>query len=86
LILGCTHYPLIKEQITEYYNEKIEIIDSAATVASSLKAFLQYHNMQAKVRAGDDSFFVSDYTASFENTTKLFFGEKLKLDKYQLWE
>jgi glutamate racemase len=86
LILGCTHYPLIKTQIVEYYKDKIEIIDSAATVAASLRAFLHYHNMQAKTRAGEDSFFVSDYTASFENTTKLFFGEKVKLDKYQLWE
>ena len=87
LILGCTHYPLIKSQIDKYYQGKVEVIDSATAVAKALKGFLEYNNLQRK-RAQDkpDQFFVSDYTPAFEETTKLFFKELVHLEKHQLWE
>jgi glutamate racemase len=31
-------------------------------------------------------FFVSDYTKSFEESTKIFFGETLQLEYYPLWD
>jgi glutamate racemase len=40
LVLGCTHYPLIKEQIRFYYDNKVEIIDSSTIVAKHLKNYL----------------------------------------------
>jgi glutamate racemase len=43
LILGCTHYPLIKHQIEKYFEENYEhsiaVIDSSIEVAVSLKSF-----------------------------------------------
>ena len=41
LILACTHYPLIQEAIQEYYQGKVEIIDSASQVALTVKHQLE---------------------------------------------
>jgi len=86
LILGCTHYPLIKKQIQTYYDGSVEILDSSEIVAQSLKGFLEFNLLLNKQNAPTYRFLVSDYTKSFENLTKLFFGEKVKLEKYPLWE
>lgn len=87
LILGCTHYPLIKKQIENFYINKVEIIDSVAVVAQFLK--LQLENIELltlKNTVGSLRVFVSDYTYSFEASTRLFFGETIKLEYFKLWE
>ncbi|MCC5920334.1 MAG: glutamate racemase [Cyclobacteriaceae bacterium] len=89
LILGCTHYPVIKDKITEFYaNAAVDIIDSSVIVANSLKGYLAYHNLLVtkRVKVSSDIFLVSDFTASFEKTTKTFFGEQIELERYPLWE
>ena len=86
LILGCTHYPLIKNQINAYYQNKVEVIDSSQIVAAHVKAFLEKNHLLNTAAAPYKKFFVSDYTRSFEASTKLFFGKRLKLERYPLWE
>lgn len=87
LILGCTHYPLIKHHIQNYYQHKVNIIDSAEMVASALKSLLDYHNLGNQTKAASQKhFYVSDYTPTFATMTKLFFGEEVKLEQYPLWD
>jgi len=89
LILGCTHYPIIKNQIARFYSQhgsKVEIIDSAATVAKALSSYLEYNQLTAKEPAGQDVFKVSDVTPAFEKTTKLFFGKTVDLERVSIWE
>jgi len=86
LILGCTHYPLIKNQVANYYHEKVEVIDSTEIVATSLKAYLEYNLLVNTTKQSADKFMVSDYTESFEALTRMFFGEQVHLEKYKLWE
>ncbi|GAB3015814.1 glutamate racemase [uncultured Cyclobacterium sp.] len=87
LVLGCTHYPLIKHQIMEFYEGKIQIIDASETVAKSVENLLRKNKLLAERISGQkDKFLVSDYTVSFEETTKLFFGKQIKLQKFPLWE
>jgi len=86
LILGCTHYPLIKNQVAHYYNDQIEIIDSSEIVAKSLKAYLEYNLLINSSANSQDQFIVSDFTDSFEELTKLFFGKQVHLEKFKLWE
>ncbi|MBU4257851.1 MAG: glutamate racemase [Proteobacteria bacterium] len=78
LILGCTHYPLLKDIIQKKIGKKVNIIDSSIAVASKVKAFLENHqninNMLSK--KGMYRFFVSDVTEQFEKTAK----SMLKID------
>lgn len=86
LILGCTHYPLIKKQIDKYYNGKVKTIDSSTVVAAELKHYLERKDILNEGSGGGGrKFYVSDYTKSFEESTKIFFGEEVKIEKYPLW-
>ncbi len=86
LILGCTHYPLIKTQVSNYYESNVEVIDSSEIVAASLKAYLEYNLLINQNQSANYEFMVSDYTQSFEELTKLFFGELVHLEQFKLWE
>ncbi|MEX1000810.1 MAG: glutamate racemase [Crocinitomicaceae bacterium] len=86
LILGCTHYPLIKNEIENYFQNKIEVIDSASVVAEYIKKLLKKIDLSADQHKGSNEFYVSDYTKSFENTSKLFFGEKINLKEARIWD
>ncbi|MFY0654324.1 MAG: glutamate racemase [Cyclobacteriaceae bacterium] len=87
LILGCTHYPIIKDEIEEYYGGKVEIIDSAETVARFLKNYLVEAGLENPYSSPSrNRFLVSDITQGFENAANLFFGEEIHLEKYPLWE
>ncbi len=86
LILGCTHYPLIESEIHNYYGKGVEIFDSAKIVAENLKEVLSKNKLLKSKGKGNYEFYVSDYTSSFEQTAKIFFKEKIKLNLYQLWK
>ena len=86
LILGCTHYPLIKKQIEEFYQGKVEVIDTSQIVAREIKRILTELDLLNDGSPGTRQFFVSDYTDSFEKSTQLFFGEKIKLTQYPIWD
>lgn len=86
LILGCTHYPLIKNQICKYYENDVEILDTSEIVAHSLRAWLEQHYLINEKGTGKRQFYVSDYTLSFEQSTNIFFGQQIQLEHYPLWE
>ncbi|MFN5325435.1 MAG: glutamate racemase [Bacteroidota bacterium] len=86
LILACTHYPLIRKEIGEYYHRDILIVDSAEIVAKQLKETLRLRKLlSTRKKAGSHRFFVSDLTASFEKSTKIFFKGKVRLELQNLW-
>jgi glutamate racemase len=86
LILACTHYPLIKKEINEYYQNRIPILDSSEVVALALKQYLETAQLlNTGTEAPHHQFMVSDYTASFEASTRLFFHERVELQKHPLW-
>ncbi len=86
LILGCTHYPLIKKEIEAFYNGKVEVLDSSEVVAIALEEYLSSQGLHNKNGKPSDVFLVSDYTASFEASSKLFFRKRVELERYPLWD
>ena len=80
LILGCTHYLLIKKQIAHCYQNKIEIIDGASLLAASLKALLISHQL---TNPGNpihrDQFVATKLTLGFQEATKHLFGQEVQL-------
>lgn len=80
LVLACTHYPLIVEEIDAYYEGAIPIYDSTTVIVEKVTDSLRTRKL------GRDShtpsrhiFYVSDYTPSFEKTTRLFYGDDVDL-------
>lgn len=86
LILACTHYPLIRKEISAFYNNSVEILDSSVIVAEALRDYLAVNDLLATHSATENHFFVSDFTEAFESSTRTFFGEKVSLERHPLWE
>ena len=86
LILACTHYPLIKDQISMYYQQQVEVLDSSDVAALELEQLLHNFHLAAETKSGDHHFYVSDFTTSFEESTRIFFKEQVHLEHYPLWE
>jgi len=86
IILGCTHYPLIKKEINEIYAGKIEVIDSAEKTAERVRVYLKSKNLLAPENDKRNQFFVSDYTEAFDKSTKIFFKKDVSLKKVNLWK
>ncbi|HMT71835.1 MAG TPA: glutamate racemase, partial [Saprospiraceae bacterium] len=80
LLLACTHYPLIRKEINEYYDGKVTILDSTDVVKEEVKRILTEEDLLCSKRFGQDCFYVSDYTSSFEETARNFYGEDLNLE------
>ncbi len=86
LILACTHFPLIKPEIEEYYSNKINIVDSAGVVAEHVKKVLKEKKLLSKNKNPRHRFYVSDFTKSFEESTKNFFRSKIHLEEVEMWK
>ena len=86
LILACTHYPLIRTEVEEFYKKKIEIIDTAGVVADKVKTVLKEKNILSKNNKVKHHFYVSDFTKSFEESTRYFFKNKIHLEKVDFWK
>ncbi|MBQ7859712.1 MAG: glutamate racemase [Faecalibacterium sp.] len=91
LILGCTHYPLLKKMIGDFVGDEVRLIDPGKITAHAVKAALQSQNLLATPRpeGGHASFFVSDSTEGFKASADLFLGEykggpvqQIAIDKY----
>ena len=85
MILACTHYPLIHQEIKDYYNEKVTVIDSANIVAEYISKQLNKDNLLNNSKTTKHHFYVSNYTKSFEQSAKFFFKEDIKLEEVSLF-
>ena len=75
IILGCTHYPLLKPKIKELYPE-FNLIDSSLEAAKALKKYLSLKNLlNASETKGKVEIYVSDITGAFRGLVKLFLGK-----------
>ena len=85
LILGCTHYPIIRNQISRFLNFEVNVLDTARIVALSVQELLASKELLVSKRSGDNRFYVSDHTPYFEVIANMFFNEKISLKKKNIW-
>ena len=68
MILGCTHYPLLRSKIREYMGDKIQIVNPAYETAMDLKRLLEEEEMandETTEHHSEYSFYVSDAAEKF---------------------
>lgn len=81
LILGCTHYPLLIDEIKQYYGNRVRVIDSPNIVANQLKIILDKHGLfNDQSSQPSYHFYLSDLTKNFEKISKKFFGRSIDLE------
>jgi len=78
VILGCTHYPVLKPVIKKVLGKNVKLIDSAKQVSIEVKKILGEENMlnAGRIR-GKHEFYVSDNPEWFSGLAKRFLGESL---------
>ena|SRR3989344_3894775 len=77
LILGCTHYPLLRDTIQDVVGKEITLIDSAGPTAKELRKILAKKNLLSKNKEPEFRFYVTDAPERAKEIAEKFFGEKL---------
>lgn len=78
LILGCTHYPLLKKAIRKFMGAAVRLVDSAEETAKEVEHTLKARALARKVGKGGHSFFVTDAPDRFIKVGRRFLGEKVE--------
>lgn len=78
LILGCTHYPLIKRIISEIMGNTVKIIDPAITTTLKLTEMLINHNLlNNQPKNGNYHYYVTDIPVKFQENGERFLAHKM---------
>lgn len=83
LVLGCTHYPLLKNIIADIMGDKVKLIDSGEETAKesfrkiTTKKLLHPYSSQIPAPAGDLKYFVSDVPEKFSSVASRFMGREI---------
>lgn len=78
LILGCTHYPLLKPVLQKVMGKSVVLVDSAAETAREVKALLEHRGLsRISKRPPKHEFLVSDEPEHFRTVAKRFLGHDL---------
>lgn len=77
LIMGCTHYPLLREHIQTFMGPDVALIDPGKVTATAIKEALEALDLLADParKKGCAEFFVSDTIEAFTSSAELFLGE-----------
>lgn len=78
LILGCTHYPILFQQIKLFFGPRVALVDSAGPTVRQLASLLEEKGLLCQRRKSPKfEIFTSDLPRNFYQVGERFLGEKL---------
>jgi len=77
LVLGCTHYPLLKTTLAQILGAEVELVDSAEETAQVVAHQLRGDALERSGEGGPPDFYVSDVPTRFERVGSHFLGRSL---------
>ena len=86
LVLGCTHYPLLKPAINRVYPGRFALVDSATTTAAKVERHLDHSRLRADGPAPHHEILVTAVPQQFDQVAANIFGEGVRAQEVQLWE
>jgi glutamate racemase len=86
ILLACTHYPLIKNNIEKFLPKNITVIAQGEIVAASLEDYLQRHTEIETQLSKNKSieFYTTDSAEDFNNHASIFYGEAVTATHVEL--
>jgi glutamate racemase len=84
LILGCTHYPLLKPVIQEVVGDNVKLIDSAEAAAAELKKMLEDNGLLTDKGKPSHQIYVTDIPGRFETIVAGFLGDMPEVKRVEL--
>ena len=77
LVLGCTHFPALKNVIAEVAGKDVVLVDSAETTAKSVARRLEALHLLNAGEGGRSEFFATDAPDRFAKVGEIFLGEPI---------
>ena len=77
MILGCTHYPLLKSVISSVLGNKIQLVDSGESTAKVVSDLLYHNKLVSGEQKGGIQCFVTDDAKSFKILAVKFLNKKI---------
>ena len=78
LLLGCTHYPLLRDIVQQVMGDGVNLVDVGAEAAGEMAELLAARGIgAAPERTGNAAFYVSDDADGFAQNASLFLGERV---------
>jgi len=85
LVLGCTHFPVLKEMLARVTDGRVSLVDSAETTAAEVAARLGADPIAAPAnQQGTTAFLASDLPERFARVGTIFFGAPIEADQVEL--
>ncbi len=85
LLLACTHYPLIKNEVEGYFKGKVDVHDSTDVVAQWVQKELNKRNLLSEQNLAQHKFYFSDITPAFKVAAKMFFEKPISVTLHDIW-
>ncbi|MBI3522127.1 MAG: glutamate racemase [Chloroflexi bacterium] len=79
LLLGCTHYPLLRETIERVAGPGVRVVDSAATTALAVREVLESHHLRRAAGDAEHRVHATGPSDRFRQVASTIFGEELPL-------
>jgi glutamate racemase len=78
LLLGCTHYPLLREMFVKILGARVKIVDSATATAEAVRERLRTLKLARHTGGGGQSFFVTETPDRFVRVGRRFLGPQVE--------
>src|SRR3989344_2004250 len=80
LVLGCTHYPLLKIAIEKILGPSVKLVDSGQAIARHTRSLLQTHKILSKGK-GTTAYFTTGSAKKFSKVASELLKHKIKANK-----
>ncbi len=78
LVLGCTHYPLLRNTLHNIFGDEVLLVDSAEETAKTVQQLFRRQGLTNPDSGGRREFYVTDVPTRFERVGKAFLGADLR--------
>lgn len=78
IILGCTHYPLLRDIIADIFGDAVYLVDPGREAVIYTKQLLESRDMQNIKKQGSHEFYVSDDPRDFATYAKIFLKKEIE--------
>ena len=80
LVLGCTHFPILRGAVETFLGPDVTVVDSAGTTARAVQAELRIRGLTTGSAQGNVRFLATDEPRRFAEVGAIFIGETVQVD------
>src|SRR5438477_86368 len=84
ILLGCTHYPLVRWAIEEVAGPAVRVVDSATTTALAVREVLDSHGLRSMGDRPIHGVHATGSVGTFTEIARAMFGEGIEVDQAEL--